>query len=362
MTESNFEKPLRRPRYRGAHPRQFDQKYKERNPGKYAAEVEKVVASGKTPAGTHRPIMVREVMEFLAPQPGSIALDCTLGFGGHAQELFARVQPGGKLIAIDADPLELPKTEARLRSCGFPENSLIVRRMNYAGVLQLMLSEQPDGADVLLADLGLSSMQMDNPARGFTFKADGPLDMRMNPAHGQPVSAFLSKISEQKLACLLKNNADEPLASTLARSILQAHNQTRLMTTSALAAVVRQVMVLQSRRLSDTPDDAVRRVFQALRIAVNDEFGSLDAFLKQLPNCLKPGGRVVILSFHSGEDRRVKKAFKDGLRDGFYTSISEDVVRPSMEEQRGNPRSCSAKLRGAVRSSNATRSTIDPAK
>jgi len=349
MTDNSPDKPPRRPRYRGTNPRQFHEKYKELQPTKYADDVAKVIASGKTPAGTHRPIMAREVLKALAPQPGQIAVDCTLGYGGHGQELLAAVQPGGRLLALDSDPIELPKAEARLRALGFPAESLVVKRMNYAGVARFIEAEAPGGADVLLADLGLSSMQIDDPARGFTFKIDGPLDMRMNPEHGQPASALLSKLSEHDLARLLKDNADEPLASTLARAILVAHDRAPLTKTGELAAVVRGAMVAQSRRSSEMPDDAVRRVFQALRIAVNDELGSLDTFLAQLPYCLKPGGRVAILSFHSGEDRRVKKAFKSGLSDGLYASISDDVIRPSAEEQRANPRSSAAKLRWAIR-------------
>ena len=350
MTDHSPDKPPRRPRYRGTNPRQFHEKYKEHQPQKYADDVAKVIASGKTPAGTHRPIMMREVLKALAPQPGHITVDCTLGYGGHAQELLVAVQPGGRLLALDSDPIELPKAEARLRALGFPPESLVVKRMNYAGIGRFIEAEAPGGADVLLADLGLSSMQIDDPARGFTFKVDGPLDMRMNPEHGQSVSSLLSKLSEHDLARLLKDNADEPLASTLARAILLAHDRAPLTTTRELTAVVRSVMVAQSNRSNEMPDDAVRRVFQALRIAVNDELGSLDTFLAQLPHCLKPGGRVAILSFHSGEDRRVKKAFKSGLSDGLYASISDDVIRPSAEEQRANPRSSAAKLRWAIRS------------
>ena len=349
MTDLTPDKPPRRVRYRGTNPRQFHEKYKEHQPEKYADDVAKVIAGGKTPAGTHRPIMVREVLENLAPRPGQIAVDCTLGYGGHAQELLAAVQPGGRLLALDSDSIELPKTEARLRALGFSTNSLVVKRMNYAGIARFIDAEAPGGADALLADLGLSSMQIDDPSRGFTFKVDGPLDMRMNPEHGQSASVLLSKLSEHELARLLKDNADEPLASMMARAILLAHDHTPLTTTRELAAVVRSVMTAQSRRSSEMPDDAVRRVFQALRIAVNDEFGSLDTFLAQLPYCLKPGGRVAILSFHSGEDRRVKKAFKNGLSDGLYVAISADVIRPSAEEQRANPRSSAAKLRWAIR-------------
>jgi 16S rRNA (cytosine1402-N4)-methyltransferase len=339
------EKPKRRPRYRGSHPRQFHEKYKEHQADRYAEDVEKVLARGKTPAGTHRPIMVREILECLAPQPGAVAVDCTLGYGGHARELLRAVQPGGRLLAVDADPLELPKTEARLRALGFPPESLQIRRMNFAGVAQWIAQETPEGADVMLADLGLSSMQIDDPARGFTFKVEGPLDLRMNPHRGQPASVLLAKISEKELRLILEENADEPRAGSLAKALLQARQRTPIETTTALANVVRTTLP------EADADAAVRRVFQALRIAVNEEFTALETFLRQLPGCLAPGGRVAILSFHSGEDRRVKQAFKAGLRDGSYCQIAEDVVRASPEERRANPRSTSAKLRWAKRGS-----------
>ena len=347
--DSGSEKPRRRPSYRGTHPRQFSEKYKEHQPERYAEDIAKVIASGKTPAGTHRPIMVAEILAALAPQPGEIAVDCTLGYGGHARELLAAVQPNGRLLAIDADPLELPKTEARLRELGFAPESLVVRRMNYAGVAQLIAAESPDGVDVLLADLGLSSMQIDDPSRGFTFKSDGPLDMRMNPARGLSASQLLSKLSNAELTRLLTENSDEPRAAELAEAILAAHARKPLTTTHGLAEVIRDAFSRIRHISTETADGAVRRVFQALRIAVNDEFGALDMFLRNLPFCLKPGGRVAILTFHSGEDRRVKIAFKNGLRDGLFASISEEVTRASIDEQRSNPRSASAKLRVAVR-------------
>ncbi|MFM9960638.1 MAG: 16S rRNA (cytosine(1402)-N(4))-methyltransferase RsmH [Planctomycetaceae bacterium] len=343
------EKPPRRPRYRGSHPRQFAEKYKEHDPERFADDVAKVLASGKTPAGTHRPIMVGEIMQVLAPRPGEIAVDCTLGYGGHARELLATVQPGGRLLAVDSDPIELPKTETRLRAMGFPAESLIVRRSNFAGVAQFIAAESPEGADVLLADLGLSSMQIDDPARGFTFKADGPLDMRMNPSRGESAAALLAKISAVKLATLLAENSDEPRAASLANAILSAQSRQPLETTRELAEVVRAAFTQLPQTSDEHADDAVRRVFQALRIEVNDEFGALDTLLRNLPYCLKPDGRIAILTFHSGEDRRVKLAFKQGLRDGLYTSIADEVVRASPAEQRANPRSTSAKLRFALR-------------
>jgi len=327
------DKPKRRPRYRGKNPRHFSEKYKEHAPERYAADVAKVIASGKTPAGTHRPVMVREIMAVLAPQSGELAVDCTLGYGGHAIALLSALQPGGRLIGLDVDPIELPKTEARLRKLGFGPDTLTVLRTNFAGLARVL----PEPADIVFADLGLSSMQMDNPARGFTYKYDGPLDLRMNPQRGQTASALLASLDEAALAALLVENADEPEADRMARAILRAS----VSTTTQLATVIRR-----ARR----DDDSVRRIFQALRIAVNDEFGALDAFLHNLPFCLKPGGRVAILTFHSGEDRRVKKSFHAGERLGVYSEVAHEVVRATSEERRANPRSSSAKLRWARRS------------
>ncbi len=327
-------------RYSGKHPQRFAEKYKEHNPEKYADTVAKVLASGKTPAGTHRPIMVAEILETLAPLPGEIAADCTLGFGGHAQEILRRVLPGGRLIGLDVDPIELPKTETRLREAGFSPDVFTAVKSNFAGLAQV-LEGKP--VNMVLADLGVSSMQIDDPARGFSVKQDGPLDMRMNPQRGQPASLFLEKISAKALEALLVENADEPHASLLA-PLLAGKS---LATTKALAKTVREAL---PRLNKDDCDLSVRRVFQALRIAVNDEFSALDTFLRNLPMCLKPGGRVAILTFHSGEDRRVKRAFEAGFRDGVYAEITREVIRPSAEERNSNPRSSPAKLRWARRS------------
>ncbi len=330
----------RRVRYSGKNPRRFEQKYKEHNPERYAETVAKVLASGKTPAGMHRSIMVAEILEVLAPQPGEIAVDCTLGFGGHAQELLKRIQPEGRLIGLDADPIELPKTESRLHGLGYGPEIFSAQRSNFAGLPQVLNAMGIEGADMVLADLGLSSMQIDDPVRGFSVKHDGPLDMRMNPQRGQPASIFLERIGAEELAILLMENADEPRASVIAPVIAGK----KFETTSALARAIRSTL---SRVGKDECDLSIRRVFQALRIAVNDEFSALETFLRNLPNCLKPNGRVAVLTFHSGEDRRVKKSFQAGFHSGIYTKISEEVLRPSPEEKNSNPRSASAKLRWA---------------
>ncbi len=343
MSEPDQDKPrVRRLRYSGTNPRAFHQKYKELQPERYAEDVAKVLEGGKTPAGMHRPIMVEEILAALAPKPGEVVVDCTLGYGGHARELLQAVQPGGRLIGVDADPIELPKTETRLRALGFADESLTVRRMNYAAVNTFIVEENPEGVDMILADLGLSSMQIDDPSRGFTFKADGPLDMRMNPSKGRTAAELLSNIGQAKLAEVLAENADEPRSGELAGFILQAHARRPLKTTLQLADVVRA----NSRA---DPDEAIRRVFQALRIAVNDELNALTAFLRVVPSILKPGGRIAVLTFHSGEDRRVKLAFKEGLQEGIYASIADEVIRASAQERHANPRSSSAKLRYAVR-------------
>ncbi len=332
----------RRPRYGGKNPRRFEEKYKEHDPARYPDTVAKVLAAGQTPAGSHRPIMVREVLHVLSPEPGEIAVDCTLGYGGHASEIIPRLQPRGRLLGLDADPFELPKTEMRLRGLGFGLDILTVHRSNFAGLPRILAQSGLKGVDIILADLGVSSMQLDDPARGFSLKQEGPLDMRINPQRGQPASALIEKSSPDEIATLLAENADEPTAESLGAALARK----TFTTTSALTSAIRQVL----RNVSeDERDLAVRRVFQALRIAVNDESSALEMLLRHLPDCLNPGGRAAILTFHSGEDRRVKKAFQAGRRDGRYTSVAEEVIRASPEEWRANPRSASAKLRWAIR-------------
>jgi 16S rRNA (cytosine1402-N4)-methyltransferase len=345
MSEENLPVPppaphQRRARYRGKNPRRFEDKYKER--GGDPETIAKVIAAGKTPVGTHRPIMVVEILEALAPQPGEVAADCTLGYGGHAQEILAKILPGGKLLGLDADPVELPKAEVRLRALGFDESVFTAHRSNFAGLPQMLAANAVAGADVILADLGVSSMQIDDPARGFSVKFDGPLDMRMNPQRGQPAAALLQKIKPAALAEWLEAN-DEPNAVRLA-AVLAGKG---ISSTRQLADAVRAALPHLGK---DDSDLTVRRVFQAVRIAVNDEFSALETFLRNLPLCLKPGGRAAILTFHSGEDRRVKKAFAAGRQNGIYSKISGEVIRPTPAEQHSNPRSAPAKLRWAVRS------------
>jgi 16S rRNA (cytosine1402-N4)-methyltransferase len=336
----------RRPRYPGRNPRRFHEKYKELNPERYEEEVRKIVDSGKTPAGMHRAIMVDEVLQVLAPRAGDIAVDCTLGFGGHARAILDRLGPGGRLIGLDVDPIELPRTSERLRAAGFGIDRFRAHRSNFAGLSQVLAKEGLNGADLILVDLGVSSMQLDNPARGFTYKHAGPLDMRMNPRRGEPASDLLAHIGEQKLARMLDEYADEPDARVIARAL----TADPLHTTTELSRRVREAVRSERPAAADSEvEKAIRRTFQALRIAVNDEFSALDRFLRELPLCLAPGGRVAVLTFHSGEDRRVKKSFEAGSAGGLYAAIADEVVRPSSEEVRANPRAGSAKLRWAIR-------------
>ena len=339
----------RRVRYSGTHPRQFEEKYKELDPTRHAGEIDKVMQRGQTPAGMHRSICVDEILAILAPQPGETGLDVTLGFGGHTQALIPRVQPGGRMFGIDVDPIELPRTTARLRALGFDETMFIAHRSNFSELASL-LPQAGGGFDFVLADLGVSSMQIDNPARGFSFRADGPLDLRLDPSSGQSASELLQTVTRQHLRDLLTDNSDEPHAARLAAALQGQYVETTLQLAELVRATMEGVLkktMPQEERLVEIKK-ALQRTFQALRIEVNNEFGVLDTLLATLPQCLKPGGRVAILSFHSGEDRRVKKAFQTGERNGTYARVAPDPIRASFEERRDNPRSTSAKLRWAV--------------
>lgn len=341
MTES-ADRPPRRPRYSGKNPRRFEQKYKEHQPQRFPETIAKVIASGKTPAGSHLPILVEECLAALALQPGMVGVDATLGHGGHAVRLLERILPGGRLLGLDLDPVELPKTVARLRALGFGEEVFEPVRSNYAGLAKVLGLRGLAGVDFVLADLGCSSMQYDDPARGFSFKTAGPLDMRMNPARGLTAAEWLARATPDELAEALVTNADEPRAEVLASGLAGR----RFANTLELTAAVRRLI---GKLADETAALTVRRVFQAIRIEVNEEFGALDAWLRSLPDCLKSGGRVAVLTFHSGEDRRVKKAFQAGLRSGVFASLSEGVTTASPEEIRLNPRSSPAKLRWATR-------------
>jgi 16S rRNA (cytosine1402-N4)-methyltransferase len=295
---------------------------------------------------SHRAVMVEEVVRCLAPRPGERAVDCTLGGGGHARAILERLHPGGRLLGIDVDVGELAATEARLRGEGVGHDALTVRHGTFAELPRLLADAGMAAADVVLADLGISSMQADSPDRGFNFKIPGPLDMRMDRSRGEPAARLLARADERELAALLAEHADEPHAEHIA-TLLRREPP---VTSHALERTVRLGL---AGAFPDMPKaeikKSVRRTFQALRVAVNDELTALDALLRSLPDCLAPGGRVAILTFHSGEDRRVKKAFQAGHRDGVYAVIAQRVVRSAKPETFSNRRAAAAKLRWAVR-------------
>lgn len=338
----------RRVRYAGTHPKNYREKYKELNPEKYRADVDKVLSSGKTPAGMHIPIMVQEILDFLQIRPGQIGYDATLGYGGHTRKMLEQLQGQGHLYATDVDPIELVKTRERLAGCGFGPEILTVRQMNFS-TLDQVAPGQP--FDFVLADLGVSSMQIDNPARGFTFKQDGPLDLRLDPTSGVTAAQRLRELDEGELSALLTENSDEPYADRIARTVMRTLKRGgALETTRQMADVIGEALAfLPAGERKEAVKKSCQRTFQALRIDVNSEFESLYAFLDKLPGVLKSGGRVAVLTFHSGEDRLVKQAFRQQLRDGIYREIAEEVQRPSTEECFQNPRARSTKLRWAIR-------------
>jgi 16S rRNA (cytosine1402-N4)-methyltransferase len=308
----------------------------------------KILGTGRTPAGMHVPIMEREVLGCLRPRAGEVAVDCTLGWGGHAQAILERVRPRGRVIGIDVDPIELPRAEARLRAAGFESGVFAARHANFAGLPKVLAAEGLAHVDIILADLGVSSMQLDNPDRGFSYKGVGPLDMRMNPRRGEPAAELIARATEDDLAHLLEENADEPHAHLIARLLKQQSPETTHAADRALRGGLSSA--LPGLAKADVKM-SIRRTFQALRIAVNDEFCALDALLRSLPFCLAPAGRVAMLTFHSGEDRRVKKAFQGGFRAGIYSEVATQVIRATKEETFANRRAAAAKLRWAVRAS-----------
>ena len=338
----------RRPRYKGTHPRAFGEKYKEHDPEKYRADVEKILASGKTPAGMHIPIMVDEILDVLQIRPGQTGYDATLGYGGHTRKLLEQLQGQGHLYATDVDPIEMEKTRARLAAAGYGPEILTIQHRNFAGVDQVAPGVL---FDFVLADLGVSSMQIDDPARGFTFKQDGPLDLRLDPTSGVTAAERLRQLDQEELENLLVENSDEPYADRIARAVCQVFRRGGTVdTTRQLYALIEGALsFLPAAERKEAVKKSCQRTFQALRIDVNSEFEVLYTFLDKLPHMLKPGGRAAILTFHSGEDRLVKQAFRQQYRDGLYSDIAQEVTRPSPQECRRNPRAHSTKLRWAVR-------------
>ena len=392
----------RRVRYKGTHPRTFEEKYKEHDPEKYADTVAKVIEKGSTPAGMHIPIMVKEILDFLQIRPGQKGLDATLGYGGHtrkmleklteasgtsgltdevyikddvqtkgdswknpeensednsrdnpadnpednskdnpadnpednsrnnpkddSEEVFREKAPEGHLYALDVDPIEIVKTGERLQKAGYGEEILTILQQNFANLEAVAKEYGP--FDFMLADLGVSSMQIDDPKRGFSYKADGPLDLRLDPQHGIPASQRLRELNREELIGMLVENSDEPYAEQIASQICKTFKKGGSMdTTTALREAIERALCFlpENKEKKDILKKTCQRVFQALRIDVNSEFEVLEAFLNALPEALADGGRVAILTFHSGEDRLVKKAFQQYYREGIFEEILDQL-------------------------------------
>lgn len=348
-------KHVRRPHYSGRYPKRFEEKYKEQQPEKYSELVDHVISKGNTPAGMHIPIMAEEILQVLSITPGMSGLDCTLGYGGHTEKFLGALNGQGHLCSLDADPIEIGKTTERLRDQGYGPDIWTPVHINFRDADKV--SSQFGPFDFVLADLGLSSMQLDNPERGFTYKADGPLDLRFNPKEGEPASQVIRRLTQDELAGMFAENADEPYADEIVRAIFRAGKAGKSpATTKELSSLIeetlkknREILALPEADREEAVKKSCTRVFQALRIDVNSEMEVLYEFLDKLPSILKSGGKAAVLTFHSGEDRLVKKAFRAGKKAGVYSAASDEVVRPSKEEWFGNPRSRSAKLRWAVR-------------
>ncbi len=338
----------RRTRYKGTHPKSFKEKYKELNPEKYADDVAKIIQKGNTPAGMHISICVKEILDFLQITPGQTGLDATLGYGGHTLEMLKCLDSKGRLYALDVDPIELPRTKDRLERLGYGSEILETKQMNFSQIDQV--TSEPNSFNFILADLGVSSMQIDNPERGFTFKAEGPLDLRLNPQVGISAADLLKEMTLFEIEDMLIENADEPHAAVIARAILSSIKKgIDITTTTQLRNIIKDALKYVPRIKEDDIKKSCQRTFQALRINVNKEFDVLDEFLEKLPDVLAKGGRVAILTFHSGEDRRVKKSFQHFFREGVYSEIAKEPIRPSAEECRANSRANCAKLRFAIK-------------
>ncbi len=347
--EEKEQKHKRRPRYKGTHPRNYREKYKELNPEKYAETIQKVIEKGSTPAGMHISICVQEILDFLNIQPGQVGLDATLGYGGHTKEMLKCLKGTGHIYGLDVDPIESAKTKKRLTDQGYGEDILTVKLLNFAHVDQV--AEEAGKFDFVLADLGVSSMQLDNPKRGFSYKTDGPLDLRMNPEKGVPASERLKEISQEELEGMLVENSDEPYAYEISKEVTDTIRQGgKIETTLDLRRVIEKALLfLPEKEHKEVTKKACQRTFQALRIDINEEYEVLYSFLEKLPSVLKPGGRVAILTFHSGEDRLVKKSFKRFEREGIYSEVCKDVIRPTAQECVKNGRAKCTKMRWAIK-------------
>lgn len=353
-SENSGGRPPRRRRYSGTHPRHFAEKYKEHAIEDYPDLEAHLREKGKTPAGTHIPVLVAEVMEALHPASGERAADCTLGYGGHAIELARRIGPGGRLVGLDVDGGQLERARERLgQQC--PDVPTAFYRSNFAGLAKIARTEAPEGFDILFADLGLSSMQIDDPQRGMSYRHDGPLDMRMDQRRKQTAADLLGTMTEEAIGEALRDLADEPDHEIIARRIAERRGHEPLTRAGQLVELILEVKGIDAadfkrqRRQNPGLLHPAARTFQALRMLVNDELASLKELLRVAPDCLRAGGRIGILSFHSGEDRLVKQAFAAGRRYGRYGRTAEEVITPGREEIAANPRSASAKFRWAIK-------------
>ncbi|MBE5983166.1 16S rRNA (cytosine(1402)-N(4))-methyltransferase RsmH [Lacrimispora sp. AGF001] len=348
--DNQEQKHQRRPRYKGTHPKAFKDKYKELNPELYSDTVAKVIQKGNTPAGTHRSICVQEILDILKITPGETGLDATLGYGGHTLEMLKCLDSKGHMYATDVDPIELPRTRERLQNLGYGPEILTIRQTNFSNIDEIIPESGP--LDFILADLGVSSMQIDNPDRGFSFKTEGPLDLRLNPSKGISAAERLKTISQNELCGMLLENADEPHAEEISRAVTFAIKKgEEVTTTGQLRQIIKDTLkFIPEKDRENEIKKSCQRCFQALRIDVNNEFEVLYDFLEKLPDALAKGGRVAILTFHSGEDRLVKKSFQRLHRNGIYKEIAPDAIRPSAEECNSNGRARCAKLRWAVKS------------
>ncbi len=348
MSEEN--KHQRRKRYKGKYPQKFSEKYKELHPELYPETIERVISKGSTPAGMHISIMVDEILEFFDIQPGQIGLDCTLGYGGHTLRMLEKMENQGHLYALDIDPIEIEKTRERLQKKGYDDHILTIIQTNFKNIDKV--SQEVGLFDFVLADLGVSSMQIDNPQRGFSYKKDGPLDLRLNPHKGEPASLVLKKLTRNELENILEENSDEPYTKEIAKTIDSfMKSGVEIDTTKKLYQVIeKSLSFINDVNKKDIINKTAARVFQALRIEVNQEFQVLYDFVDKLPSILKPGGKVAILTFHSGEDRIVKKSFKELKQLGIYKDVARNVIRPTQEECYRNSRAKSTKMRWAIKS------------
>lgn len=341
----------RRLHYSGKYPKRYEEKYKELNPDKYKEIAEHVKQKGNTPAGTHISIMVEEILDILDIKPGQKGLDCTFGYGGHSKAMMEKLMGEGHLVALDVDTIESAKSKKRLEALGFGENILSVENINF-GLIDEVVNKYGK-FDFILADLGVSSMQIDNPERGFSYKVEGPLDLRLDSTKGVTAAERLAELDEDELIGLLMENADEPYAIEIAHTITGFKKSGKpIETTTELRAVIETALKktkIPQNEFKDSVKKSCARCFQALRIEVNKEYDVLYDLLCKLPEALNPGGKVVFLTFHSGEDRLVKQSFKQYYKEGIYSDIARDVVRPKAKECVDNPRAKSTKLRWAVK-------------